>query len=223
MQNQNYEGISKENYNRLNICPKCHCLIYNYQTKNGGNMWVSVLEGMTFHRFGNNNNYVPIHDCNIDKRESQNHQRKIINCIKVSEEIKNKTNNFIQQQALTLALNYKNVRSTFKKAMKQQANDFMNGNSKYNNPFSYIQAMHIILSSTQKIDYNEYQELKNIEYKKEQRILNDAKIEELKKEIIEYESIVNEPSMPEVYKNIFERKIKAANEKLIYYKNLNNY
>jgi hypothetical protein len=157
MENKNYEPIAKENYKNLDICPQCHCLIYNYTTKNNGSMIVTVLEDMTFHRYGNHNNYVTIHDCNIDNRESQNRARKQINCIKVSEDIKNKTNNFIQQQALAIALNYKNVRSAFKKAMKEQAINFMNGNSKYINPFSHVQAMYIILgNTTQKTDYNEY-------------------------------------------------------------------
>jgi len=205
---ENYELITKDNFKNLDICPKCHCLIYNYVTKNNVCMPVTVFEDMTFHRYGNHNNYVSIHDCDIDKRESVNHKRKFINCAKVSDDIKNKTSDLLQQQALTFTLNYKNVRSTFKKNMKQQAFNFMNGNSTYRNPFSIVQAIYIVLGdTTQKTDYNEYQEKKNIENieSKKTEIIN--KIVKLENDIVEFESITNEPKISENIRNIFANKI----------------
>lgn len=146
---ENYERVSE--MWRLTICPVCHCLLYKYPTKGGSAMKVSVYSDMTFHRYGNNNNYVPMHDCcNGDRRPSQNRKYMIINCLEVPEDIRDRVKGAIQQQAVVKALkeySKKGIRSKFKKGMLEQAKKFLAGESQYKYPYSPAQAISIVLGS----------------------------------------------------------------------------
>jgi hypothetical protein len=213
MENENYEKIGKEMYINLDICPICHTLIYNYRTKNNADMWVTVYDDMSFHRFGNHNNYVAWHDCVVDKRESEIRTRKHINCIKVGENIKEMTPNLLQQQALMVALGYGRVRSTFKKAMKTQAYDYMNGNGKYANPFSHLQAIYIVLGNVFGTDYNEHVEVQNAESQEKARIVIMTKINELTDRMEDYRSLANEPLLSNILREDYQRRAeKTKNE-----------
>jgi hypothetical protein len=142
----NLERISENDFWKLTICPECNALIYKYQTKEGKIMCVSVIEGMFFHRYGNNNNYVARHECGYDERQG-NLKKCYVNVIEVTEEVKDKVKGSLQQQAVMRCLtefSKKNVRSNFKKSMLHQAQKFLNGETGYKNPFSPKQVFCII-------------------------------------------------------------------------------
>lgn len=154
---ENYPVIQREDYWRLDICEKCRCLVFRYPTKDGGEMIVSVHTDMSFHRFGNHNNWVSPHDCGVDGRQSEIRRKFYIKAEDISEEIKSKVVGEIQQQAVFIAMrdfSKPRIRSAFKKGMLQQARAFMNGESNYKNPFSPVQAMMIVAGNNKEImDY----------------------------------------------------------------------
>lgn len=146
MEYSNYERIQEKDFWRLTVCKECGALLYRYETKEGKTFCVSVLEGMTFHRYGNNNNYVTKHECGSDTRHG-NHKKYYVNVLEVSEEVKEKVTGTLQQQAVMKVLtefSKKNVRSSFKKSMFSQAQKFLNGETEYKNPFSPKQVFCLI-------------------------------------------------------------------------------
>lgn len=142
---QQYEQVPENG--RVELCD-CGSLIYLYPTVAGSIMSVTILEGWRFHRFGNHNNSVPIHDCDGDKRASQISNSITIDFETVPEEIANKVIGNLQQQAVIVALrefSEPRIRSVFKKGMLKQATDFLEGKSIYRNPYSQKQALAILL------------------------------------------------------------------------------
>lgn len=128
---------------KITICDKCGALIYWYQSKNGKSYPVSVYScsnGFAIHRHGNYNNYVDKHDCT-----EYSTGQLFANIRTISDEIEMKVNDILQQQAITRVLeDFKKSRSAFKKSMYTQAVNFMDGNTKYKNPFSPKQALAVI-------------------------------------------------------------------------------
>lgn len=142
----NYEKINENDFWRLTLCPRCGALLYKYETKTGNTICVSVLEGMTFHRYGNNNNYVAKHECGYDEGQKRNNKY-YINMLEVSKDVKEKVKDGLQQQAIMKVLtdfSKKNVRSNFKKSMLEQAMKFLRSETEYKNPFSPKQVFCII-------------------------------------------------------------------------------
>jgi hypothetical protein len=152
---EQYEVIDPEQYFWISICPTCRTLIYKYPTKEGGYKWVTVLEDMTIHRWGNHNNFVSGHECGGDKRSSPSRKNMVIEIIPVSDEIKSMTPHPVQQQALVIALedySKPRIRSKFKKGMFAQASAYVHGEGKYANPYSPKQAMMILLGKKRDSD-----------------------------------------------------------------------
>jgi hypothetical protein len=58
-----YESIKDNDFDKLSVCPKCGAILFEYTTKNGSVMKVTVLEDFTFARWGNENNFVEEHNC----------------------------------------------------------------------------------------------------------------------------------------------------------------
>lgn len=142
---QQYEPVPENA--RIELCD-CGSLIYMYPTVAGSVMPVTILEGWRFHRFGNHNNSVPIHDCDGDKRASQISNSITIDLETVPEDVGKKVVGNLQQQAVIVALtefSKPRIRSSFKKSMLAQATDFLEGKSKYRNPYSQKQALAILL------------------------------------------------------------------------------
>jgi hypothetical protein len=145
MYHEQYEQVPENS--KIVLCD-CGNLIYMYPTKSGSEMPVTILEGMRFHRFGNYNNNVPIHECSGDRRTSEFCHAIKIQIESVPEDIASKVTGNLQQQAVIKALrdfSKPRTRSGFKKSMLKQATDYIAGNSTYHNPYSQKQALAIIL------------------------------------------------------------------------------
>lgn len=164
MEHKQLETIMPEDYWKLTICPKCHALIYKYQTKEGKTTCVSVLEGFQYHRYGNHNNYVTPHECLQDNRQGR--MNKIyVKYIEPTEEVQEKVKGHIQQQAVMYALtefSKPRIRSSFKKSMLAQAQKFINGETTFKNPFSPKQAICILESN---FNYSEFPQIVKEEVK----------------------------------------------------------
>jgi hypothetical protein len=153
---EQYEYVSSEDYWKLTICPNCKALLLKYDTQSGGSMKVTIHFDMSYHRYGNHNNMIAFHDCAGDKRASQIREPLRINCIPVTEEVKQKVHGAIQQQAIMTALteySKPRIRSSFKKGMLKQAQDFLAGNTAYKNPYSPKQALAIIMPKPEEPKY----------------------------------------------------------------------